>query len=173
MNEPSTEITDEQHWQAFRYAQDEMSVNERESFEEQMLLDANLCAATADACLLRSAVLSADDVPSVKSHPTPAAARSGQRLAAVATAVCTCAGLLLTLQFTRPSTDSTASAADNDAELLVGMWAAEFADDEEPLDDVDDNTDVGLDVPDWMFAGVETESADRRPAHDSDAQELL
>jgi len=173
MNEPSTEITDEQHWQAFRYTQEEMSAQEREAFEEQMLLDANLCAATADACLLRSTILAADDVPSVTSQSQPAAGRSGLRLTAVATAVCTCAGLLLTLQFRVPATDSAPATTDNDAELLVGMWADEFADDEEPLDDVGESNDVDLDIPDWMFAGVQAESADLRPAHDSDAQELL
>lgn len=176
---------DDRHWQAFCYLQGEMSADEAEQFEQQMLNDADLCAAVAETSLLTSAVSA---VPPATITPALSTAgrktSSGRRVTAslaVAAAVCCCAAATLYLSVDRSSGTASSSVTGriSDADFLVTAWADSMESESEPETGSPETTDdEELNVPDWMLAAV----SDHQPSaaedggtveNDRDSEELL
>ncbi len=65
-----------------------------------------------------------------------------------------CLVLAVVLSNTPETETQTARTDVTDAEVLVTTWADSFAADMEDVPEIDERTDVDLNVPDWMLAGL-------------------
>ncbi|MEZ6124617.1 MAG: hypothetical protein R3C49_15770 [Planctomycetaceae bacterium] len=167
-------------WRAFRYVAGELSADECEAFELEMLNDSHLCEAVVQATTL---CLSIADSPAASRSSSnsgvvvlpmrsPVSSGLGRRMVAVAAALCACllvVGWLSRSESTRMPAETVASGSE-DAELLVNVWADEFARDSSGEYEVADPVVVELDVPEWMLTAL-TEPAGDRSATDGIHQE--
>jgi ferric-dicitrate binding protein FerR (iron transport regulator) len=165
-------------WDAWRYASDELTAAERETFEARLAESVDACEALADAVLLRQALLAAGS--SSRAVAVAAPALQGRRSAGwIATLVAASLLVLVgtTVSRLRPQlAESLDAGAEADAALAGGEQSSVFSEDEELVDlwvalkqesesdssaatVLDEGGDVVApdadDVPDWMFAALE------------------
>lgn len=184
-----TPAEEDQLWQAFCYVHGELSADEAEQFELQMLDDAELCALVADTSLLTAAIAATDQRPRQRpvspavSHPA-VAVRDTVSIAhylAVTSVVCCCAVAAVILarnEFRTPGA-VTVSTGSSDAAFLVNAWADGRTPETEPdATDPESADDDDLVVPDWMLAALSADDI-AEPAEPSsdvdnpDSPELL
>ncbi len=166
---------DSRQWRAFQYVNGELSAEESESVEQQMVQDADLCTDVAEASLLTSAIAASPQTAPLRQRLPDAPVRSVlNRLAAVVSAVCCCAGvvILLSQQTRTTNTASRKMLETSNAGFLVTAWidsgetySEPNATAPEPSDDPD------LDIPDWMLAGLS--EIHQGEANEAEPQELL
>ena len=152
MSSNHTRPTNDELWLAFQYVLGETSIDDVESFEQQMLQNTNLCAATAETSLLVSAIsISGDTAEPTQPVRHHASARHvACRVAAVVSTLCCCAGLIVFL-----SAEVGDRKQVSQADLWVTAWADSAAFTEEPKQlEADVSDDGELDVPEWMLAGL-------------------
>ncbi len=183
MTEPQTQSGEEALWQAFLYVQGDMSVKDTESFEQQMLDDADLCEKVAEASLLSSAMLECRNNKAVI-HNRSAVRSPGLRRLAVIVAGCCCPALMMSIA-DRSEKSPTMNADTTDgteASVLLAAWIdnADSGDGEVEEDEqtADSTIDSELTVPDWMLAGISDIGTSRTtdsttPQPNSDDPELL
>ena len=146
-------------WLAFQYVHGEMSVEDAESFEQQMLEDGDLCAAVAETSLLMSAIaISGESTEASQCTQRHVPARPvASRVAAILSALCCCAGLIVFLSQTSmvPSAEFGDAAGMSEADMLVAAWADTAISTERPEEDETDVADeLELVIPEWMLAGL-------------------
>lgn len=170
MTEVTTQPDDDAFLQAFLYVQGELSADDAEAFEQQMLDDADLCEKVAEASLLSSAVVECRDATAIVRN-RPAVHSTGLRSLAVIVTGCCCAALMMFV--VDPSdTSSAVDAGTSDgteASVLVAAWIdnADRGNENEEVEEDEQNTeppiDTELTVPDWMLAGVSELGMKRTP----------
>lgn len=156
MTNPQTQSDDDVLWQAFLYVQGDLSANDAEAFEQQMLHDPRLCERVAEVSLLSSAVVRCkSDTKIVRDRAAGHSTRL--RGLAVTVAGCCCAALIMFVsgRSVESPTSNANTSASTEASLLVAAWI-ENADGDEETDD--DNSDLAFDsdleIPEWMMAGI-------------------
>ncbi len=176
--------SDEQFWQAFQFVAGELSADQSELFELQMLDSPAMCEAVAEAVRLTSAVAADSGKSTAVLSPTmvrcqaavPRRSTSGKSAIAMVATVCCCLLLLLVVSTDSGSEPSVAATdkATVEAELLVSAWAAGFVDDVEDDVNLAETATHELDVPDWMLAAVtlsDDEDAGSKSSSDTQADD--
>jgi len=164
MTNRKQKYSDDQFWQAFQFVAGELSADQSELFELQMLDSPAMCEAVAEAVRLSSAVAAESNKAATVLSPTvvrceaamPRRSTSGKSAVAIVATVCCCLLLLLIVP-TDSGSESSVAATDKatvEAELLVSAWAAGFTDDFEDDVNLSETDQHELDVPDWMLAAV-------------------
>jgi len=171
---------DDLHWHVTQYISGDLTGEQEEQFEQQMLQDSDLCAAVAEASLLASAIVSAGSMeapgqPTLQ-RITPAEATSSapfRRLTAVVCAIGCCAGLVMLISpgIVPDTTTATRSTDVTDANFLVTSWLnSEDLDAETDLTESQMTDEAELSVPDWMLAGLSDFDAVEQPEADTVVQ---
>lgn len=181
MNDPQMQLTDDQRLLAFRYVAGELTADESEVFEQQMLADQSLCEAVvqavavgtlvASAAMDFSAAASSTKVSCVVHKPATHLAQPIRRsYSYLATSVTGCLCLFMLMAIYSKSTMTLSQTSQvvqqDDAALLVSVWATESA---EAVDLASDESDLlaeELDVPDWLLAAVSIAGQEEFPADD-------
>lgn len=173
---PQTATGGDLDWVAFCYVADELSANDRESFEQRLAEDTNACEAVARAMRVAEATSMAfhsiaDNSASVEPEISSRGRRNTRATAVAATvAVVLVAMLSVMPRFdTEPAADSAEVA---DASEIVGLWTTSqdlmtesSAESNEPpaSEGLKANetslAELSVDVPDWLLVALEAESA--------------
>lgn len=163
-----------QLWQAFLYVSGELSADDEQKFEDQMLVEPLLCEAVVDASRLTTAV--ADGLRFLPSSVVPTVAATGLKTTLATTnrrpirsrrevftacaAVCCClAAVLMTVQFAATPEAQISGVQPTDAEQLVDAWADSYSNEFATEADHGDFEQQQLNVPDWMMAAVSLDAA--------------
>lgn len=167
---------DDLHWRVTQYISGDLTAEQEEQFEQQMLQDSNLCAAVAEASLLTSAIVATGSMaepgrPTLQ-RITPAETTSPapfRRLTAVVCAIGCCAGLMMLIAPSIvPHTATTQSTDVTDANFLVTTWLnSDDLDAETDLADSPMTDETELSVPDWMLAALSDFNSVEQPEADA------
>jgi len=154
---------DDARWQAFLYVHGELSADDADAFEQQMLHDTELCEKVAEASLLSSAVVECRDEPAIV-HIRPPVRSTGLRSLAVIVTGCCCAALMMFV--VDPSdTDPAVDAGTTDgteASVLLAAWIDNADNDDELYDqETDSSFEPDLEIPEWMLAGIVESDSNR------------
>ncbi|MEZ6130126.1 MAG: hypothetical protein R3C59_15685 [Planctomycetaceae bacterium] len=180
MNNDQQILTDDSLWHAFRYVAAELSDAEAESFEQQLLNDAELCEAVIEVTRLTSAVASGSSLLPVKPvtlvASTPPVAlpsangspsRVGRTVAVVAALCCCVIFVTRTSSVSNPEPSDVIAvdghSFDSDAELLVSVWAAGELHEDDMETDGTDLLNHDLDVPEWLLTALSPPTAGETP----------
>ncbi len=163
-SKPADDLGTDQLWQAFLYVSGELSADDAQAFEDQMLEDSLLCEAVVQASRLTSAVADSLRVspPTVVATPNRRPIRNRREVFAACVAVCCCCCLvavLVTVQFAATPETQVSFSGPTEAEQLVDAWADSFSNDFSTEADHGDFVQQELDVPDWMMAAVSLDAA--------------
>lgn len=171
---------DDLHWRVTQYISGDLTAEQEEWFEQQMLQDSDLCAAVAEASLLTSAIVAAGSIaepgrPTLQ-RITPAKTTSPapfRRLTAVVCAIGCCAGLMMLISpnivpHATTKTTTPRSTEFADADFLVTNWLnSNDLDAETDLLETQMNDEAELNVPDWMLAGLSDFDSVEQPEADA------
>ena len=181
MNDPQMQFTDNQLLLAFRYVAGELTVDESEFFEQQLLTDQSLCEAVVEAVFLGSLVASSSAPiaatrlklnSSCVVRPSLEPVRRSYSYLVTGVTACLCLFMLMAI-YSRSTVQPigvSQMVQQDDAELLVSVWATEP---EEAGDLALDESDLiveELDVPDWLLAAVTIAGLEEFPAADDDME---
>lgn len=171
---------DDSLWRAFQYVAGELSEHEADVFEQQMLDDVRLCDAVVEATRI-SVSVAADSGPGRRSVTLSSSSQSTDQRQALASrrpvfaavaASLACVCLVWAVSAMTDPTDSDSSVAvadDQDAEMILSVWADESQSDLDSLDELGGLDDQSLDVPDWMLTAVTIADLDADP---NDSQDM-
>lgn len=171
-NQTEATFTEEQLLLAFRYVAAELPTDEAEEFEQQMLTQQSLCEAVVQASSLSSLIASSTPQLTVQ-HPkvqldvaaktsVVKSSRKSRSLLMTVISACLCVLMLSAINRTDkgPASAVSQTSENDDAELLMSVWANEGEESVEPSLDESELLSDELDVPDWLLAAVTISSSE-------------